>query len=92
MQDKDTMSSRIHGMRSLLRQKLERTTLRDWTHVENQIGMFSYTGLTEKHVSRLQKEFHVYLLPSGRMSVCGLNEDNIDYVAHAISEVVKTNS
>lgn len=90
--DLDTMSSRIHRMRSLLRQKLEQATLRDWTHVENQTGMFSYTGLTEEHVSRLQKEFHVYLLPSGRMSVCGLNEDNIDYVAHAISKVVKTNS
>ncbi|KAJ5336167.1 uncharacterized protein N7506_004189 [Penicillium brevicompactum] len=90
--DLDTMSSRIHRMRSLLRQKLEKVTLHDWTHVENQIGMFSYTGLTREHVSRLQKEFHVYLLPSSRMSVCGLNEDNIDYVAHAIGEVIKTSS
>lgn len=87
--DLDTMSSRIHRMRSLLRQKLEQVTLHDWTHVENQIGMFSYTGLTREHVSRLQKESHVYLLPSGRMSVCGLNKDNIDYVAYAIGEVIK---
>lgn len=30
------------------------------------------------------------MLPSGRMSVCGLNEDNIDYVVHAVGEVAKT--
>lgn len=76
-------------MRGLLRQRLEKETLRDWSHIEMQIGMFSYTGLTEKQVSRLQREFHVYLLPSGRMSVCGLNQGNIDYVVHAVGEVVK---
>ncbi|KAF7520822.1 hypothetical protein PCG10_008748 [Penicillium crustosum] len=88
--DLNTMSSRIQRMRGLLRQRLEKETQGDWSHVEKQIGMFSYTGLTEKQVSRLQKEFHIYLLPSGRMSVCGLNEDNIDYVVHAVGEVVKT--
>lgn len=88
--DLDTMSSRIQRMRGLLRQRLEKETLQDWSHVEKQIGMFSYTGLTKKQVSRLQTEFHVYMLPSGRMSVCGLNEDNIDYVVHAVGEVAKT--
>ncbi|KAI9044849.1 uncharacterized protein KD926_011022 [Aspergillus affinis] len=90
--DLDTMSSRIHKMRSLLRRRLEGETGRDWSHVEKQIGMFSYTGLTKEQVSQLQEEFHIYLLPSGRMSVCGLNEGNIDYVAQAIGEVLKRTS
>ncbi|KAK1148801.1 hypothetical protein N8T08_008686 [Aspergillus melleus] len=87
--DLDTMSSRIHKIRSLLRRRLEKVTGLDWSHVEEQIGMFSYTGLTKEQVSQLQEDFQIYLLPSGRMSVCGLNAQNINYVAHAIGEVVK---
>jgi aspartate aminotransferase len=87
--DLDTMSSRIQRMRGMLRQRLEKETLLDWSYIEKQIGMFSYMGLTAQQVDRLRREFHVYLLPSGRMSVCGLNEGNIDYVVCAIGEVVK---
>jgi aspartate aminotransferase len=89
-EDLDTMSSRIRKMRGLLKEGLEKETMRDWEHVERQIGMFSYTGLTGEQVVRLQEEFHVYMLPSGRMSVCGLNEGNIGYVVKAVGEVVKT--
>jgi aspartate aminotransferase len=90
--DLDTMSSRIQRMRGLFKGRLEKETMADWSHVEKQIGMFSYTGLTQAQVSRLREEFHVYLLPSGRMSVCGLNEGNIEYVAQAVGEVVKTST
>lgn len=41
-----TMSSRIIEMRSRLRESLERLgTPGDWSHITQQIGMFSYTGL-----------------------------------------------
>jgi aspartate aminotransferase len=50
--------------------------------------MFSYTGLDAAMVTRLRTEFHIYLLPSGRASICGLNEGNVDYVAGAIGQVV----
>lgn len=88
--DLDKMSSRIREMRRVLRRRLEEETMQDWSHVETQIGMFSYTGLVKEQVSRLRDEFHVYLLPSGRVSMCGLNEGNVQYVARAIGEVVKT--
>ncbi|KAJ8916151.1 hypothetical protein NQ315_016290, partial [Exocentrus adspersus] len=43
-----TMSFRIIEMRRLLREALERLgTPGDWTHITNQIGMFSYTGLND---------------------------------------------
>jgi aspartate/tyrosine/aromatic aminotransferase len=61
----------------------------NWSHIENQIGMFSYTGLDSAMVTRLRTEFHIYLLPSGRASICGLNEENVDYVARAIGQVVR---
>ncbi|KAJ5741639.1 hypothetical protein N7533_011048 [Penicillium manginii] len=87
--DLNTMSLRIQSMRCELRRGLEKKTQQDWSHVETQIGMFSYTGLTKEQVSRLRDEFHIYLLPSGRISVCGLNEGNLQYVIHAIGEVIK---
>ncbi|KUL88880.1 hypothetical protein ZTR_03537 [Talaromyces verruculosus] len=88
--DLDTMSSRMRRMRRELRKRLEKETGRDWSHVETQIGMFSYTGLNKDQVARLRDIFHVYLLPSGRLSVCGLNDENVEYVAYAVGQVLKT--
>jgi len=34
------------------------------------------------------KEFHVYLLRNGRISMAGLNSKNLNYVADAIHAVV----
>ncbi|PYI35785.1 aspartate aminotransferase, cytoplasmic [Aspergillus indologenus CBS 114.80] len=88
-QDLRTMSACIARMRSALRSRLELNgTPGDWSHVEKQIGMFSYTGLAREQVARLQEEYHIYLLPSGRVSICGLTDGNVDYVADAIRDVV----
>lgn len=76
-------------MRKLLREELENLkTPGSWDHVTNQIGMFSYTGLNEEQVKILINKFHVYLLSSGRINMCGLNEKNYKYVAHAIFEAI----
>jgi aspartate aminotransferase len=40
-----------------------------------QIGMFSMTGLTPKQIQQLREEHHVYLLPSGRISVTGCESE-----------------
>jgi len=83
------MSSRIIDMRAGLRKRLEDLgTPGDWSHITTQIGMFSYTGLTEEMCIFLQKEKHLYLLKSGRISMCGITPGNIDYVAKAINEAV----
>lgn len=44
------MSGRIISMRALLREHLETLgTPGSWDHITEQIGMFSYTGLTGKN-------------------------------------------
>lgn len=44
------MSSRIKEMRTSLYQKLiQKGTPGNWEHITQQIGMFSYTGLTGKY-------------------------------------------
>ncbi|KAJ2523150.1 Aspartate aminotransferase, cytoplasmic [Coemansia sp. RSA 2049] len=84
------MSSRIKTMRDALRDKLvELGTPGTWDHVSNQIGMFSFTGLSKPQVAALKEKYHMYLTEDGRISVAGLNTGNIDYAAKAIDDVVR---
>jgi len=86
-----TMSGRIISMRKALRSKLEELgTPGTWNHITDQIGMFSFTGLTEEQVLRLRNEAHVYMTKNGRISMAGLNTKNIDYFAKAVHKVVTT--
>ena len=52
--------------------------LGDWSHITNQIGMFSYTGLNPQMCEFLKKERSIYLLKSGRMSMCGVSSNFIN--------------
>lgn len=44
---------------------------------------------TAKQVELLINKYHIYLLKNGRINVCGLNHNNLDYVAAAIDDVVR---
>jgi aspartate aminotransferase len=85
-----TMSGRIKDMRASLRDKLEALNGREgsWSHITDQIGMFSFTGLSEAQVLRLRSDAHIYMTKNGRISMAGLNTANVDYVAQAIHKVV----
>ena len=85
-----TMSGRIKQMRRELRNKLEELgTPGTWSHITEQIGMFSFTGLGEKQVLALREEAHVYMTKNGRVSMAGLNSGNVEYVAKAIDRAVR---
>ncbi|POS81088.1 aminotransferase class I and II [Diaporthe helianthi] len=88
-----TMSGRIITMRKALRSKLEELgTPGTWNHITDQIGMFSFTGLTEAQVLKLRQEFHVYMTKNGRISMAGLNTRNVEYFAKAVDKVVRDSS
>lgn len=92
-QDLVTMSSRITKMRNNLKSRLiELETPGNWDHITNQTGMFSFTGLTPEMVDRLEKVHGVYLVSSGRASVAGLNDGNVEKVAKAFDEVIRFHS
>ncbi len=50
--------------------------------------MFSYTGLTVAQVDRLQAEYGIYAVSTGRICVAALNSRNVDYVADALAAVL----
>lgn len=89
--DLKTMSGRIYSMRVKLRDLLTEKykTPGNWDHIVKQIGMFSFTGLSPEEVKRLEEKHAVYMTGNGRASVAGLNENNVDYVAKSINEVVR---
>ncbi|KAF3936949.1 hypothetical protein ABW19_dt0207858 [Dactylella cylindrospora] len=89
-EDLRTMSGRIIAMRKALYDKLvELGTPGTWEHITSQIGMFSFTGLTETQVLKIREEFHIYMTKNGRISMAGLNSHNVEYVAAAIDKVVR---
>ncbi|OJJ46591.1 hypothetical protein ASPZODRAFT_66640 [Penicilliopsis zonata CBS 506.65] len=88
--DLRTMSGRIQEMRAGLRARLEeRGTPGAWNHITEQIGMFSFTGLTEPQVKVLRDQWHIYMTKNGRISMAGLNTHNLDYFAEAVDSVVR---
>lgn len=85
-----TMSGRIQDMRKALRAKLEELgTPGTWNHITDQIGMFSFTGLSEAQVMKIRSDAHVYMTKNGRISMAGLNTGNVEYFAKAVDKVVR---
>ncbi len=84
------MRDRIRAMRIGLVERLKAAAPgRDFGFVNEQRGMFSYSGLTAAQVDRLREEFGIYAVGTGRICVAALNTRNIDVVANAIAHVIK---
>ena len=83
------MRVRIKQMRLALVEKLKAAGVKqDMSFITQQIGMFSYSGLTKDQMVRLRNEFGVYGTDTGRMCVAALNSKNIDYVCESIAKVL----
>ena len=65
-----------------------RAARRDFSCLEDQNGMFSYTGLTKEQVARLRSEHSIYIVDSGRINVAGLTRANLPVVCQAIASVL----
>jgi len=88
-EDMTIMSNRIISNRERLYDELiSLKTPGDWKHIVSQIGMFSFTGLSQKQVDMMINKYHIYMLGNGRISMAGLNKSNIPYVAKAIYDCV----
>jgi aromatic-amino-acid transaminase len=83
------MRDRIKSMRHGLKEKLAAAGVsQDFSFIEAQRGMFSYSGLTSDQVGKLQEQDGIYALSTGRICVAALNTKNIDRVAQAIARVL----
>ncbi|PAV22568.1 glutamic oxaloacetic transaminase AAT1 [Pyrrhoderma noxium] len=84
------MADRIISMREKLFDILvDLQTPGEWGHIKSQIGMFSFTGLTQPQTKALAEKAHIYMTADGRISMAGLNAKNIEYFAESVSNAVK---
>lgn len=83
------MADRIISMRHQLKQELiSLHAPGSWDHITNQIGMFSFTGLTPSQVEHMTNQWAVFMTKDGRISMAGLNSMNCKYMAEAICSAV----
>jgi aspartate/tyrosine/aromatic aminotransferase len=83
------MRERINTMRHLFVETLqEKGVKRDFSFIARQHGMFSFSGLNAGQVKALREHFAIYIVGSGRISVAGMTEDNMDYLCSAIAQVL----
>ncbi len=83
------MRNRINGNRQLIVDKLVANGVtRDFSFITRQAGMFSFLGITPEQVQQLQDEYSIYMVGSSRMSIAGIANSNVDYLAQSIAKVL----
>ncbi len=89
VEDLDAMRNRILEMRRLFTKGLfEKNSSLDFSFIERQKGMFSFTGLKKDQVARLRVEKGIFLTEDGRINIAALNHKNLDPVLAAIASVL----
>ncbi|WP_233198611.1 MULTISPECIES: aromatic amino acid transaminase [Luteimonas] len=83
------MRERIHALRAGLVEKLAANGAPEFAFIQDQAGMFSYSGLSRAQVDRLRDEFGIYAVGTGRICVAALSLKNLDYVAEAVATVAR---
>ncbi len=86
-QELTAMRNRIREMRGALVDGLvARGVTRDFSYINQQKGMFSFSGLSPEMVHWLRQEKGIYMVGAGRINAAGLSHNNIDYVCDSIAE------
>ncbi|CAE7458591.1 aspC_1 [Symbiodinium sp. CCMP2456] len=83
------MRDRINGIRKLFVDKISAAGIdQDFSFIQNQKGMFSFSGLNQMQVDQLRSDMSIYIVGSGRINVAGISEANVDRLCEGIKKVV----
>ncbi|SMF05484.1 aspartate aminotransferase [Alteromonadaceae bacterium Bs31] len=83
------MRERIIAMRQCLVEKMKALGAGPrFAHIAAQQGMFSFLGITPTEVAALREQHAVYMVDTGRVSLAGLNDNNIDAFCSALQAVL----
>jgi len=89
-QELAAMRDRIHQMRRLFVETMRRKAPQhDFSFLESQKGMFSFSGLTNVQVDELRSKYAVYVVGNGgRINVAGMTRENMEPLCTAIAAVL----
>ncbi|MEO6725459.1 MAG: aromatic amino acid transaminase, partial [Blastocatellia bacterium] len=83
------MRKRIQTMRGKFVAMLrEKGVEQDFSFIQNQRGMFSYSGLSPEAVKTLREKNSLYIVGTGRICVAAMNDKNIGEICEAIADVI----
>ncbi|KAJ8295835.1 Aspartate aminotransferase, cytoplasmic [Rhodotorula toruloides] len=94
-EDIETMAHRIIAMRERLhallvdKYKTPAPGPNGWDHVVKQIGMFTFTGLNPTQCKAMVEKGHIYMTANGRISMAGINDKNVEWVAECIDKAIR---
>jgi aspartate aminotransferase len=60
----------------------------DFSFIANELGMFSFLGLSAEQVQSLKNNFSIYMTDTSRINVAGLTREKMNYVSDAIVSVL----
>ncbi len=89
-QELAAMRNRIHAMRRLFVETMKKKAPQhDFSFLQSQSGMFSFSGLSNLQVDELKNKHGVYVVGSGgRINVAGMTRDNMEPLCTAIAAVL----
>merc|ERR1719487_875538 len=93
--DIKTMAHRIIDMRKKLndllvnKYKTPSPGPNGWDHVVKQIGMFTFTGLNPTQCKAMVEKGHIYMTANGRISMAGINDHNVEWVAECMGKAIR---
>ena len=83
------MRGRIGALRGAVVQQLQQhCPQRDFGFIARQRGMFSYFGISTAQVRELRSRHHIYMTDDSRMNVAGLRQENLEYFARSVADVL----
>ncbi len=84
------MRDRIKDMRKSLVQGLAAQGVEgDFSFIEKQRGMFSFSGWSDDVVKQLREHDSIYVVGGGRINLAGLTSANMEYVCSAVARAME---
>jgi aspartate aminotransferase len=85
----EDMRKRVEGLRhAVVGQLRQHCPQRDFGFIAAQRGMFSYFGISTEQVRELRIAHHIYMTDDSRMNIAGLRQENLEYFARAVAQVL----
>lgn len=88
-QELAAMRGRIASVRASLVDGLrKRNAPMDFSFINRQRGMFSFSGLSDAQVAYLKEKKSIYMVGGGRINVAGITSKNLGYLCDGIVEAM----
>lgn len=84
----EEVRKRIKSVRSQFVSEMNSRSDRDFSFIESQNGMFSFSGLTPVQVDQLKQDYSIYIVGAGRINVAGINDQNMGRLCDCIAKVL----